>query len=64
MTDTQPTCLACERTSDQIPLLAMQFQGKQLWICPEHLPVLIHKPQMLVGRLAGAEGLRPAEHLD
>lgn len=64
MTDTQPTCLACERTSDQIPLLAMQFQGKQLWICPEHLPILIHKPAQLADRLAGAEGLRPAEHLD
>jgi hypothetical protein len=33
-------------------------------ICPQHLPVLIHNPQMLVGKLPGAEGLTPAEHHD
>jgi hypothetical protein len=35
-----------------------------LWICPQHLPLLIHNPQQLAGKLAGAENLKPADHHD
>lgn len=62
MTDAKPVCLACERNSDQIPLLAFQYQGQTLWICPEHLPILIHQPAKLADRLAGAQGFAPAPH--
>lgn len=55
------TCLACGRGSDVVPLLSLEYRGASLRICPEHLPVLIHEPQRLVGRLAGAEDLRPAD---
>ncbi|MBL8095349.1 MAG: hypothetical protein JNL73_14360 [Anaerolineales bacterium] len=64
MTDVTPECLVCERSSDLIPLLAFQFQGKDLWICPEHLPILIHQPARLADKLAGAEGFTPAEDHD
>jgi len=57
-------CLACERGSDLTPLIALEYRGEQIWICPQHLPILIHDPGQLVGRLAGAEDLRPAEHHD
>jgi hypothetical protein len=61
----QPSCLYCERTSDEVPLLPLAYRGKQIWICPQHLPVLIHKPSELTGRLPGAEGFAPAEgHTD
>jgi hypothetical protein len=40
----------------------LSFRGEALWICPQHLPVLIHDPQRLVGILPGAELLSPAEH--
>lgn len=58
------TCLACERGADVVPLVSLEFRGRTLWICPQHLPLLIHDPQSLSGRLPGAESLAPAEHRD
>lgn len=55
MENTNNTCLACGRPSTQIPLLKMEYQGQTLWICPQHLPILIHKPEQLAGKLPGAE---------
>ena len=57
-------CLACGRGPEQTPLIPLEYRGAALWICPQHLPVLIHEPSQLVGRLPGAEGLRPADHHD
>ncbi len=59
MTTTQPQCAYCERSSDQVPLMALRYQGAEAWICPQHLPILIHKPAQLVGKLPGAEHLAP-----
>jgi hypothetical protein len=61
MMDQQPKCLYCEQTQDEIPLLALTYQGESYWICPSHLPILIHKPGELIGRLPGAEKLTPHE---
>ncbi len=58
------TCLFCNRDSDQVPLITLNFQGSKVWICPQHLPILIHDPAQLVGKLPGAENLTPAEHQD
>jgi hypothetical protein len=58
----QPQCIACERTASQIPLITLEFQNRTFWICPQHLPVLIHDPKMLTGKLPGAEGMEPADH--
>ena len=57
-------CLACNRSENEIPLVAIDYQGNRIWICPEHLPILIHDPARLVGKLPGAEGMSPAEHND
>jgi len=57
-------CLACDRDSNATPLLPIDYRGERLWICPQHLPVLIHDPAQLIGKLAGAEELRPADHQD
>ena len=59
-----PTCLACGRGEHETPLIQLAYRGERLAICPQHLPVLIHDPQRLVGVLPGAEGLAPAEHRD
>lgn len=56
-------CLNCNRTEQQIPLLTLVFQGEKKYICPQCLPVLIHKPASLAGKLPGAENFgAPAEH--
>ena len=61
MTENTNRCLVCEQTSHQIPLLAIDYQGKQYWICPQHLPLLIHKPHELIGKLPGADQFKPYE---
>ena len=62
MMESEPKCLVCQATSDKAPLLAFLYQEKQYHVCPQHLPVLIHKPQTLVGVLPGAENLSAHEH--
>ena len=64
MTQSIQQCLVCDQTQDQIPLISIIYQQKEMWICPQHLPVLIHNPQVLAGKLPGAEGMKPAEHDD
>ena len=64
MENTNNHCLYCERSSDEVPLLTIEFQDEKFKICPQHLPILIHNPQMLGGKLPGAEGLEPADHHD
>jgi hypothetical protein len=49
----KPQCLYCEQTSAEIPLIRLSFQGKDLYICPQHLPLLIHEPGKLAGKLPG-----------
>jgi hypothetical protein len=63
-TMTEQSCIACGRTQKEIPLISLSYQESTFWICPQHMPVLIHNPQMLVGKLPGAEGMTPAEHED
>jgi hypothetical protein len=64
MTSTSPYCLYCDRSSDQIPLIQIQYQGQDYWICPQHLPVLIHKPSQLAGKLPGIENMETVEGHD
>lgn len=59
---TEKTCLNCGRSSDQAPLMTLDFRGETYYLCPQCLPVMIHKPQNLVGKLPGAETLLPANH--
>ena len=58
------TCLVCHRGSDETPLIPLEYRGSELRICPQHLPVLIHDPTALAGKLPGAENLKPADHKD
>ncbi len=58
----QKACLYCQRTSLAVPLILLDYQDQKMWICPQHLPILIHKPEQLIGRLPGAENLAASEH--
>ena len=62
MTENLPKCVYCERDSHEVPLVALRFQDSEAWICPQHLPILIHKPQNLVGKLPGVENLTSEGH--
>jgi len=54
-------CLNCELSELEVPLLHLRFDTKELWICSQCLPTLIHAPQKLIGKLANAEKIKPAE---
>jgi hypothetical protein len=60
MTEGKNLCLYCGCDSEQVPLLAMQYRDAQVWICPQHLPILIHEPAKLADKLPGAEDLNAA----
>jgi hypothetical protein len=56
-------CLYCQRDSDQVPLIALKYGEQALWICPQHLPILIHHPEQLADKLPGATFTdSPEEH--
>ncbi len=60
----EDACIACNRSSDLVPLLTVEFRGQQMRICAQHLPILIHDPEQLIGKFEGAETLKPSEHRD
>ncbi len=61
VTSSEKQCLVCERGPQETPLISLDYRETTFWICPQHMPVLIHDPHRLVGLLPGAEGLSPAE---
>jgi hypothetical protein len=58
---TEAKCIVCDRNPQEVPLLTMQYQDNPFWICPQHLPVLIHKPEQLADKLPGLANLPPTE---
>ncbi len=63
MTPDPKVCLYCQQDSQAVPLILLDYQDQKMWICPQHLPILIYKPAQLIGRLPGAENLiAPEEH--
>ncbi len=51
----ESTCLNCNRTDEQVPLLTLTFKGEAKHICAQCLPILIHKIHLLVDKLPGVE---------
>jgi len=49
------------RNDEEVPLIAIIYRGNDHWICPQHLPILIHKPAQLAEILPGLEKLYPGE---
>jgi hypothetical protein len=54
------TCLNCEKTDQEIPLLKMRYREADVFICPQCLPVLIHHPENLADKLPGMDIVKPA----
>jgi hypothetical protein len=47
-----------------VPLVALRHRGAEAWICPQHLPILIHKPWEVADKLPGALNLGEPEGHD
>ncbi|SDW36374.1 hypothetical protein SAMN05444411_101576 [Lutibacter oricola] len=52
------TCIVCNASSTEIPVTKFYYQESNFYICPQHIPILIHNPQELIGMLPGAEKLK------
>ena len=50
-------CLVCKKASTEIPVTKFYYQESEFYICPQHMPTIIHNPQELVGLLPGADKL-------
>ena len=50
-------CFYCKITEQEVPLIKLVFRDQSLFICPQHLPILIHKPEQLAGILGGTENV-------
>ncbi len=51
-------CIFCKKDDTLVPLVQLSFQAKAYWICPQHIPILIHEPSKLAGMLPGAENMQ------
>lgn len=51
----QKECLVCKKTSEEIPVTKFYYKESEFYICPQHMPTIIHKPQELVGLIDGAD---------
>jgi len=47
------TCLNCNRTDQEIPLVMLTFGNENRYICAQCFPILIHKPEQLAEKLPG-----------
>ena len=54
-------CLNCERNVTEVPLLAISHRDGTAYICPQCLPILIHRPHAFAGKQGGVESLQPPE---
>jgi len=48
-------CIICGKTKEEIPLTEFEYKDQMFWICPQHIPVLIHDPHKMEDLLPGAE---------
>ena len=50
-------CFYCKITEQEVPLIRLVYRSESLFICPQHLPILIHNPEQLAGILGGTENV-------
>lgn len=55
-------CANCDRGIDEVPLISIATRDGPAHICPQCLPILIHKPYLLAGKLPGVESLQAREY--
>ena len=51
---TDKTCYNCNVTENDKPVLNMHYKGKEIYVCPQCLPNLIHKPEVIQETLLNA----------
>ena len=47
-------CLSCGRSEADFPVIVLRVAGREVYICPQCLPALIHHPDRLTDKLMAA----------
>ena len=55
-------CINCSKSDADVPILRLKYQGEDVSLCSSCLPILLHSPAKLAGRLKGAEQIPHASH--
>ncbi len=50
-------CVFCGASKNDVPVTRFEYKESEFYICPQHIPVLIHDPQKLVGLIPDADKL-------
>lgn len=53
--DGQKECLVCQKSQNEAPVTEFHYKDSSFYICAQHMPVLIHDPQKLIGLLPDAD---------
>ncbi len=51
-------CIICKSSAHETPVTKFYHKDTHFYICSQHIPILIHNPQELVGLLDGADKLQ------
>lgn len=57
MSNKKPVCVLCGKADTELPLIRLSYNSVEYFLCPEHMPMLIHHPDTLVGKIPGAENM-------
>lgn len=41
-------CFNCQRGEAEVPITTWRYQGSNIWVCSQCLPLLIHKLEQVV----------------
>lgn len=61
MTNPSQVCIFYIQNDHGIRFLPLHYQSEQHWIYSKHLPILIHQPDLLAGKLPEFEKNPPAQ---
>ncbi|MGV6844720.1 MAG: hypothetical protein ACWA42_01170 [Lutibacter sp.] len=52
------SCIVCGRNELETPVTKFYYQEGAFYICSQHIPVLIHNPEDLIGLLPNAKKIK------
>jgi hypothetical protein len=55
-------CVNCDRSEEEMPLVNIQYKGENIFVCSGCMPILLHSPAKMVGKLQDAEKIQAAKH--
>jgi len=51
-------CINCDQSEEEIPLINIQYKGEKIFVCSGCMPILLHSPAKMVGKLKDADKIQ------